>query len=112
MKWVFLLVILFLAVSSLPAQQARFRRANRYLSLAEYNKAIRLYREVLFIKPDHYQAQAFLAEAYRKTNQYELAEETYAEVVSREDCDPLNFYYYGQVLLQNEKCEAAMQQLA
>jgi outer membrane protein OmpA-like peptidoglycan-associated protein len=88
---------------------AQMKRADSYFENLEYVKAIPFYEKGLKKKEDP-AAAANLAYCYRYLKEYELAEKWYAKSVSLPGSDPINFFYYGQLLKNNNKPEEARKQ--
>ena len=76
------------------------------LDALDYPTAIQLYKEILQ-KDDDIVAKIKLAEAYRKTNAYTEAEALYAQIVSVDEVEPIQYFYYGLMLQRNDKCDQA-----
>ncbi len=91
-----LLLSLFIANAS-PAQ-SMLKKANKEFELYAFNLATKSYRKVLEKDPNNVEALARLADCYRHLNQMEEAATWYARALDREGVDPVNLFYYGQVL--------------
>jgi outer membrane protein OmpA-like peptidoglycan-associated protein/tetratricopeptide (TPR) repeat protein len=107
-KIVFTSLFLFLVCAS-STLVAQIKRANNYFQNLEYVKAVPFYEKALKKKQDPV-AAANLAFCYKYLHDYQNAEIWYAKAVSAPDTDPMNYFYYGQVLKNNNKPEAAKQQ--
>ena len=82
------------------------KKADRDYESFNYISAIDGYRKVLKSKTND-QAVIRLADSYRLINKSDKAEEAYAEVVKIKDVDPINYFYYAKVLVNNGKRDAA-----
>ncbi len=88
---------------------AQLNRANRYFENLEYVKAIPFYEKGLKRNPDP-TAEANLAYCYKFLKEYQKAETWYAKAVSAPGTALINYFYYGQVLKNNNKPEEAKKQ--
>lgn len=102
------LILSLLVVSSLFAQM---KRANQYYNNYEYTKAIQLYKKIVK-KNDNVEALQKLANSYRITKNYKEAEVCYARLVKLNGVEPINYFYYGTVLKNNNKIDEAKEQFA
>lgn len=100
------ILIWVLATTCLLAQNAKMKRAEKAMEALDYPTAIQIYHDILE-KEDVLAAKIKLAEAYRKTTNYQNAETWYAQVVSIPDVEPINYFYYGLMLQRNDKCDQA-----
>lgn len=80
-----------------------YEHANNNFDKFHYNKAIVQYKKSLSKKIYIPDAQVQLAHAYRLTNNFQLAEDEYAQLVTAPDCDPVNQFYYAKMLMINGK---------
>lgn len=85
---------------------AQLKQANKFYDNLQYSKAIPLYLKALK-KDDNPEAIQKLAHSYRLTKNYEQAEVYYAKAISYENADPEISLYYGEVLKNNRKLDAA-----
>jgi outer membrane protein OmpA-like peptidoglycan-associated protein len=104
----FSLCLFLIFTLSIPLT-AQMRRATAYFNNLEYAKAIPFYEKALKSKEDA-QADANLALCYKMMKQYDRAEYWYAKSVSGTQVNPINYFYYGQVLRNNNKTEEARKQ--
>lgn len=95
-----------LASTCMFAQNAKMKRAEKALNALDYPTAIQIYLDILE-KEDNLPAKLKLAEAYRKTNNYQQAEAWYAQIVSVPTIEPIQYFYYGLMLQRNDKCDQA-----
>lgn len=79
------------------------KKGNRDYDAYAYANAVTSYKKALDKKADYYEAKKKLADSYRLMNNPSAAEELYKDVVTMPDSDPMNQFYYGQVLMQNKK---------
>jgi outer membrane protein OmpA-like peptidoglycan-associated protein/tetratricopeptide (TPR) repeat protein len=92
--------------TSLPAQ---LKRADKYFNNFQYSKAIPLYEKGLKSTGDPV-AYANLAYCYKMVKDYANAEKYYAKAVKSKKTNPVNYYYYGVVLKNDNKPEEAQKQ--
>jgi outer membrane protein OmpA-like peptidoglycan-associated protein/tetratricopeptide (TPR) repeat protein len=88
------------------SSSGQIKRADEYFNNLEYFKAVPFYEKALRKKLESAPA-AHLAYCYKILKNYELAEIWYAKAVSFQDTDPINYFYYGQVLKNNNKPDEA-----
>lgn len=103
------LLVLCLLVGTFPLAlqaQAKLKKANKLMELLQYQKAIPIYKDVL-TEGDNAEAIFHLAEAYRKTNDYQNAELWYAKAVTLMQAEPIHNFFYGLMLQRNGKCHLA-----
>ncbi|MFI5151394.1 MAG: OmpA family protein [Bacteroidia bacterium] len=84
----------------------QIKRADEHFLNLEYAQAIPLYEKGLKKKLEPIPASR-LAYCYKILKNYPMAEVWYAKTVSFADTDPLNYFYYGQVLKNTNKPEEA-----
>lgn len=103
-----IIILLWLSVYLCPkiAFAGDLEKANEYYNTLNYKFAIELYEKVMAKKPSLNVAQK-LANCYRFINNTEAAEIAYSKVISFDGFDPINFYYYADVLKQNGKYDLA-----
>jgi outer membrane protein OmpA-like peptidoglycan-associated protein len=88
---------------------AQINKANSLFNNYEYINAIPLYKKI--VKRDsNIEALQRLADCYRILKKYQEAEEVYQKVVQKKGIDPLNFFYYGVMLKNNNKPTQAREQ--
>lgn len=100
------LLLIVLGFTSVFAQKAKLDRANSEFKKYNYETAIPLYLEVLD-KADIPEAKAKLAEAYRRTDNWQEAEYWYGQIVNLPDAKSIYYLYYGMALQANNKCDLA-----
>lgn len=83
-------------------------KANKYYDKYDYKFAIEIYEKLMAKKPSLEVAQK-LANSYRFINNTIAAERAYATVLTFPGFDPINYVYYGGILKQNGKFDAAKQ---
>ena len=100
------LFILFLFANGLLAQ---LRRANAYYEQYDYARAIPLYKKAVK-KSATAEALEKLANSYRLTKNYVEAEVVYADLMKQPNISPIDHFYYGLVLKNNNKIDEARAQ--
>ena len=102
-------IILFvLGLSFAWPVQAQLKRANRKFDQLAYSPAARLYHKYLKKEAGDWDAITRLADSYRLINDSKNAEYWYGRAVKNRDTDPMNYFYYGQALMHNQKWDAAV----
>lgn len=84
---------------------AQMDKADKLFADYKYAQAIELYKPIA--DKGNIRAVRKLAECYRKINDYANAETYYALVVADKNAIPKSYLYYGQLLMTNEKYDAA-----
>lgn len=82
------------------------KQGNKKFDAEAYSQAAALYKKALD-KKQIVEAQVKLAHTYRLLNNPLEAEKLYREVVALPESEPVNQFYFGQVLMQNRKYEEA-----
>ena len=100
------ILFIALAFTSVFAQKAKLDKADYEFKKYNYETAIPLYLEVLD-KADIPEAKAKLAEAYRRTDNWQEAEYWYGQIVNLPDAKSIYYLYYGMALQANNKCDLA-----
>ncbi|MDF2438975.1 MAG: OmpA family protein [Bacteroidota bacterium] len=100
--------LLFLVIL-VQASFAQIKRANKYYDNYNYKKAIELYKRVLN-RDDNTEALEKIANSYRLTKDYKQAEIYYSRLVQKENINPINHFYYGSVLKNNNKIDQAREE--
>lgn len=91
------------------AQGFKLKQANKYYKELNYQEAIKLYEQILKRKKLAHDALLNLPECYRKTGDYQKAENIYSLAISNiEDINPEVYFYYGLCLLSNSKTSEAL----
>lgn len=88
------------------SQNAKLKKADRFMELLDYRAAIPLYQE-LVSKSDAPAIKAKLADAYRKLHDYADAEQWYGQLANLSEPNPIHLLYYGQMQQRNGKCAEA-----
>ncbi len=99
--------ILFIVLIS--TSFAQVKRADKYYSNYDYAKAIQLYKKAVK-KKENPEALEKLANSYRLTKNYPEAELAYSQLMKQSNIAPINHFYYGMVLKNNNKIDAAKEQ--
>ncbi|HXC05999.1 MAG TPA: OmpA family protein [Bacteroidia bacterium] len=103
--YVLILFVAFCLV--LPCSSpAQLQRAESYFSNLEYFKAIPFYEKGLRKRLDPVSA-SHLAYCYKILKNYPMAEVWYSKATSFPDAEVLSYFYYGQVLKNNNKPDEA-----
>jgi outer membrane protein OmpA-like peptidoglycan-associated protein len=108
MKKIKLVSLIFL-ITIVNASYAQLKRANKYYDNYNYPKAIQLYKKVVKSN-DNPEALAKIANSYRLTKNYQQAELYYARLMKQQNVEPINHFYYGTVLKNNNKIDEAKEQ--
>src|SRR6218665_3611841 len=80
---------------------AQMDKADKLMADYKYAQAIELYKPIA--DDGNIRAVRKIAECYRKINDYDNAEKYYAIVVADKNAIPKSYFYYGQMLMTNEK---------
>ncbi|MDQ4141257.1 MAG: OmpA family protein [Bacteroidota bacterium] len=107
-KTVFLILVVVLSGFSgkLRAQSA-LRKANQLFDSYKYSLAIEEYKKTIERKAPTLIVTQHLADANRLSNHSVAAETWYAEVLKFPEAEPINIFYYAQMLHTNGKYEEA-----
>ena len=89
---------IFCLVPSVQAQTDKFQKANKYYELYAFKEAIKHYEDALATSPNNYDAASRLAECYRQIGNLNKARQWYAKAIQFPNVDPVDIFYYGQVL--------------
>ena len=87
---------------------AQLKRAERKYGQLAYAGAIKAYEKHLKTNPTDAAAIARLADCYRRINDFKNAEIWFSRAVKSRKADPINYFYYGQALMNNQKWEQAV----
>ena len=109
MKKIFSIWFVVLALLFVNVCNAQLKRANKYYDNYEYAKAIEFYKKEVK-KGDNAEALEKLANSYRITKNYKQAEVIYARLIKLNGVAPINHFYYGMVLKNNNKIDEAKEQ--
>jgi outer membrane protein OmpA-like peptidoglycan-associated protein/tetratricopeptide (TPR) repeat protein len=108
MKRLILLIISFVPLWVFGQEQLTKRQqADKLFERYEYAKSLNLYLEIEGTQKYELSLIEHIATCFREMSQYEQAEKWYSDVVADEKADPVNTYYYAEVLLRNKNFEAA-----
>ncbi|MEM9887148.1 MAG: tetratricopeptide repeat protein [Bacteroidota bacterium] len=102
-----LILLLVLMEGIVAAQGLMMRIANKHMRQMRYDDAIEIYEKVLEKNSNNGVAIANLAEAYRKTNNFQKAEIHYQKLMFLPEVRSVDRLYYAQVLQKNAKCHIA-----
>lgn len=83
------------------------KRGDKKFGRLSFAEAIKPYQRHLKKNPTDGHAIRQIAECYRRINDFENAEEWFAKAAKYRDTDPMTYYYYGQMLMNNNKWEQA-----
>lgn len=97
------LLIAFILVFSVNAQDGKLKRADKYFKVLSYTKAATQYEELLGSSVDSPKMKSKLAYCYFQMGDMVKAESTYAQVVSTPDVTSEDLYNYAQALKENKK---------
>ncbi|PSR54391.1 flagellar motor protein MotB [Adhaeribacter arboris] len=107
-KIIFLiLVVVFCGLSGKLRAQSALRKANQYFDSYKYSLAIEEYKKTIERKSPTLTVTQRLADANRLSNHSVAAEAWYAEVLKFPEAEPINIFYYAQMLHTNGKYEEA-----
>lgn len=98
-----ILLLSLIAIYGVNGQRADLvtKYADDLFDNAQYQKAIKAYKEVLEQQPGHGQATYQLGESYRLTLDYESAQYYYEQLANSDTRFPLAGFYYGSMLKYN-----------
>lgn len=91
------------------SNKSAIKKADSFFNNYEYAKAIPIYKR-LANKND--EALRKLADCYRIIQNYIEAENYYTQLAAKTPTDPMVYFYYGEVLLYNNKYDEAKKQFA
>lgn len=80
------------------AQSTDLQKADKYYELYAFQEAIKYYEKALANRPINYDAASRLAESYRQLGNLSKAREWYVKTVENPNVDPVDIFYYAQVL--------------
>ena len=108
-----LILFLFLSIAKFDfSQTALLKKANDLYDSKSYMQAIDSYEKILKKNPSNLDVIPKIANSYRLVNNTTGAEKYYAKLVTLSNSQPIDKYYYGQILLQKEKYQEASAWLA
>ncbi len=99
---------LILISISLQAQKNIESTADNLYQRHKFEEAIKLYEKLDAETPSS-KTKIKIANSYRNLNDYKKAETWYSRVVNLEESDPVNMYYYAEVLRSNGKYQEALE---
>ncbi len=105
MKKIKTVTLLFLLIIT-TSVNAQLKRANKYYDRYDYAKAVPIYKRILKNQEDM-EVLEKIANSYRLLRNYQEAEEYYARLVTLPEIKPINYFYFGEVLKNNNKADAA-----
>lgn len=109
-------ILVFLLVltlgSPLYAQELTSRRtqADRLFDRAEYFRSLNLYLKLAEVDNPQVSVLERVADCYRLMNNYEQAEDWYSRLSNTSGINPIDIFYYAEVLLRNKKIDKARDQ--
>ncbi|MFH0867124.1 MAG: OmpA family protein [Bacteroidota bacterium] len=106
-KKIFVLLIAFALTIPVFAQKATLKKANELFEKLAYYEAVPYYLRVLQIDSADSEALHKIAESYRRLNDYQNTEKYFSKVVMLQDVTPIEKYYYGLSLMENNKYNEA-----
>ncbi len=83
---------------TIQAQNNSLKKADKHYELYAFRQAIPLYEEVMRSSPNNYDAASRLAECYRQIGDMGRARQWYAKATENPNVDPVDIFYYAQVL--------------
>ncbi|NNC94727.1 MAG: OmpA family protein [Chitinophagales bacterium] len=92
---------------SVDGQSSKIKRADEFYYDFKFHDAARLYKKVVKKHATNLHALERLANCYRLLNNSKEAAKWYDKVVLLDKSDPINFFYYAQMLRSNEQYESA-----
>lgn len=114
MKYLYKFLFLFIWITALSvtvaSAQSSLRKANRHYDNFDYTLALEDYLEAISDKEPTLETAQRIAHAYRLTGLTEQAENWYAKVLKYPAPDPINVFYYGEMLRANGKYAEARAQ--
>jgi outer membrane protein OmpA-like peptidoglycan-associated protein len=84
-------------------QNSLLAKANELYESKSFAQAIDSYEKILKKNPSNLDVIAKVADSYRQTNNITGAEKYYAKLVTMSNSQPIDKYYYGQILVEKEK---------
>lgn len=83
-------------------------RADSKFEKEFYTDAINIYLKIAQAKDSNLHVITKLAESYRMINDFQNSEQWYAHAVGFDDVDPINYFYYAEMLKINQKYDEAL----
>jgi len=96
----------FCLMSNIQAQNV-LEKADKYYDLYAFQEAIKYYEQALQSRPNDYNAASRLAECYLQLRDFTKARRWYAKAVESPNAEPVDIFYYGQVLRAEERYREA-----
>ncbi len=107
---IFLLCSLLVTSSTVFAQSGITKKADRYMELFKFDKALQAYEKAAKKDPSNYHAISSIAKIHRITGNMPEAEFWYANVIKNSGVQPLDHFYYAQALQYNGSYQIAKEQ--
>lgn len=101
-------VLFLLLIAMGGTSMAQLKRGDRQFGHLNYSKAIKSYEKHVQKNPQDQHAIERLAECYRRVSNFQKAEEWFSKVVTFPQTDPVNYFHYGQALMNNQKWSDAV----
>ena len=103
-----ILLILLLISKLVFNANAQLNKADSYFDNLAYIQAIKYYEKASNKDPENHHIIKRLGESYRFVKNMEAAETWYSKLVYFPDSEPIDYYYYAQILKSNEKYDEAL----
>ena len=104
-----LLIISLLIVSSVYHTYGQKAKGDKFFNVNLFGKAIKAYHRALASGDSTIFSE--LAESYRMHKEYEKAEIWYAKAITKPEAKPIDYFYYAEVLVANQKYEESIKQM-
>lgn len=101
-------ILLCLLFSFAGTSWAQLKRAEKKYGRLAYAEAIKSYEKHLEQNPTDIDAISKLADCYRRVNDFKKAEMWFSRAVKSSKAAPINYYFYGKTLMNNEKWDEAI----
>jgi len=88
------------------------KQGNKKFDAYAYSDAVVQYKKALEKSKSSAEAKVQLANSYRLMNNPSAAEGMYREVIAIPDTMPINQFYFGKVLMQNQKYDEAKKSIS
>jgi outer membrane protein OmpA-like peptidoglycan-associated protein len=103
MKKIIFITFIILNAQLSFSQVGKLKKADNYFEKLSYASAMELYSELIGSEVDSPILKSKLAFCYYKNGEIPKAEETYATFIESANVSTLDYFYYAQVLKQNNK---------
>lgn len=100
----------FAAVCSFAAPDKKLNKAIEKYEFKAYAEAIELFKKLVEEREGHYTPLKYLANSYRKINDYQNSERYFSLVINSDSVQNEDFFYYGLSLKSNGKLAEAKEQ--